>query len=76
MGLLKVSRVVFLVWVFLLLCFKAHSDGSEVSVKFLKTPRAFSNRNSATFAFEGLVGGNGGTCSNCSFSCKVYYINS
>ncbi|KAF3436998.1 hypothetical protein FNV43_RR19751 [Rhamnella rubrinervis] len=71
MGLLKISRVVFLIWVFSLLCFKAHSDGSDVSVKFLKTPRAFSNRNSATFAFEGLVGGNGSTCSNCSFSCKL-----
>ncbi|KAK4844049.1 hypothetical protein QYF36_015788 [Acer negundo] len=49
--------------------FKVHGD-SEVSVKFLKSPHSFSRLNSATFLFEVSVGGNG-TCTDCSFSCKL-----
>ncbi|KAK0586077.1 hypothetical protein LWI29_000579 [Acer saccharum] len=49
--------------------FKVHGD-SEISVKFLKSPQSFSRLNSATFLFEVLVGGNG-TCTDCSFSCKL-----
>lgn len=71
MGLLKSSWTILLLLLFLVLCLKAESDGSEVSVKFLKAPHAFSHLSSATFAFEALVGGNMSTCTNCSFSCKV-----
>ncbi|KAL6281096.1 hypothetical protein ACE6H2_017977 [Prunus campanulata] len=71
MGLLNTSWGVLLLWVFPLLLLKAHSDASEVSVKFLKAPHAFSHLNSATFAFEALVDGNAASCSNCSFSCKL-----
>ncbi|XP_048329065.2 uncharacterized protein LOC125422293 isoform X1 [Ziziphus jujuba] len=66
MGLLRISRVlVFLFWVFSLFCLKANCDSSGISLKFLKTPHAFSKRNSATFAFQVL------NCSNCSFTCKL-----
>ncbi|KAK9926859.1 hypothetical protein M0R45_024068 [Rubus argutus] len=71
MGLIKISWVILLLLVFRVLCLKAESDGSEVSVKFLKAPHAFSHLSSATFAFEVLVGGNVSTCTNCSFSCKL-----
>ncbi|CAL9031034.1 unnamed protein product [Prunus brigantina] len=71
MGLLNTSWAVLLLWVFPLLLLKAHSDGSEVSVKFLKAPHAFSHLNSATFAFEALIDGNAASCTNCSFSCKL-----
>ncbi|XP_062025753.1 uncharacterized protein LOC133742079 isoform X1 [Rosa rugosa] len=71
MALLRVSWAVLFLWVFSVLCLKAESDSSEVSFKFLKAPHAFSHLNSATFAFEALVGGNASTCTNCSFSCKL-----
>ncbi|KAK9278936.1 hypothetical protein L1049_028518 [Liquidambar formosana] len=71
MGLLKFSWVILFCWVFLLLRLKALSDGSEVTVNFLKAPLAFSHLNSATFVFEVLVGGNGDTCSNCRITCKL-----
>ncbi|XP_021615967.1 uncharacterized protein LOC110617477 isoform X3 [Manihot esculenta] len=71
MGLLKLSWLVFLCWVFSLLCFRALCGDSEVSVKFLKAPHAFSHLNTATFAFKVLVGGNENSCTNCSISCKL-----
>ncbi|PON72223.1 Guanine nucleotide-binding protein, beta subunit [Parasponia andersonii] len=46
-------------------------NGSEVSVKFLKAPHAFSHLNSATFVFEVFQCGNGSICGNCSYTCRV-----
>uniref|UniRef100_A0A5B7CA54 Bacterial Ig-like domain-containing protein n=1 Tax=Davidia involucrata TaxID=16924 RepID=A0A5B7CA54_DAVIN len=71
MGLNKSSWLILQCWVFVVLCLKAHCDSSEVTVKFLETPRAFSNLNSAAFAFEALVGANGDTCTNCTTNCKL-----
>nr|POE64132.1 hypothetical protein CFP56_08503 [Quercus suber] len=70
MGLLKLPLVVLLCSVFSLLSFIAPCDASELTVKFLKTPRAFSNLNSTTFVFEVLVGGSG-ACTNCNITCKL-----
>jgi hypothetical protein len=70
MGLLKLPLVVLLFWVFSLLSFLALCDDSEVTVKFLKAPHAFSHLNSATFVFKVLVGGND-VCTNCNITCKV-----
>ena len=70
MGLLKLPLVVLLCSVFSLLSFVALCDASELTVKFLKTPHAFSNLNSTTFVFEVLVGGSG-ACTNCNITCKV-----
>ncbi|KAK9995724.1 hypothetical protein SO802_020410 [Lithocarpus litseifolius] len=70
MGLLKLSLVVLLCSVFSLLSFVALCDASELTVKFLKTPQAFSNLSSTTFVFEVLVGGNG-ACTNCNITCKL-----
>ncbi|PSR95878.1 Pre-neck appendage protein [Actinidia chinensis var. chinensis] len=58
-------------WAFVGVFLKAQCDTSEVSVKFLKTPHAFSNLNSATFAFEVLVGPNGDNCTNCITNCML-----
>ncbi|XP_050376974.1 uncharacterized protein LOC126794334 [Argentina anserina] len=71
MGLLSVPWAALLLWVYSVLCLEAQCDSLEVSLKFLKAPHAFSHLNSATFAFEALLGGNATTCSNCSFSCKL-----
>lgn len=73
MILKKFSCVVFHYWVLSLLFFIVHGDGSEVSVKFLKTPNLFSCLKSATFLFEVLAGENV-TCTDCSISCKVCKI--
>ncbi|KAJ4712365.1 Guanine nucleotide-binding protein, beta subunit [Melia azedarach] len=70
MILKKFSCVVFHYWVLSLLFFIVHGDGSEVSVKFLKTPNLFSCLKSATFLFEVLAGENV-TCTDCSISCKL-----
>ncbi|KAK4568694.1 hypothetical protein RGQ29_004196 [Quercus rubra] len=70
MGLLKLPLVVLLCSVFSLLSFIALCDASELTVKFLKTPHAFSNLNSTTFVFEVLVGGSG-ACTNCNITCKL-----
>ncbi|KAK9995729.1 hypothetical protein SO802_020415 [Lithocarpus litseifolius] len=70
MGLLKLPLVALLCSVFSLLSFIALCDASELTVKFLKTPQAFSNLNSTTFVFEVLVGGNG-ACTNCNITCKL-----
>ncbi|KAL5813853.1 hypothetical protein ACOSQ4_024494 [Xanthoceras sorbifolium] len=70
MSLKKFSWVDMHCLVLLLLFFFKVHGGSEVSVKFLKAPHSFSRLNSATFLFEVLVGGNG-TCTDCSFSCKL-----
>ncbi|XP_057988518.1 uncharacterized protein LOC110668129 isoform X2 [Hevea brasiliensis] len=71
MVLLKLSRLVSLCWVFSLLGFRALCVDSEVSVKFLKAPHAFSHLKTATFVFQVLVGGNENSCTNCSISCKL-----
>nr|POE83275.1 hypothetical protein CFP56_63664 [Quercus suber] len=70
MGLLKLPLVVLLCSVFSLLSFIAPCDASELTVKFLKTPHAFSNLNSTTFVFEVLVGGSG-AYTNCNITCKL-----
>uniref|UniRef100_A0A7N2MNV3 Bacterial Ig-like domain-containing protein n=1 Tax=Quercus lobata TaxID=97700 RepID=A0A7N2MNV3_QUELO len=70
MGLLKLPLVVLLCSVFSLLSFIALCDASELTVKFLETPAAFSNLNSTKFVFEVLVGGSG-ACTNCNVTCKL-----
>ncbi|KAL4634075.1 hypothetical protein ACB092_04G171100 [Castanea dentata] len=70
MGLLKFPLVVLLCSVFSLLGFIVLCDDSELTVKFLKTPHAFSKLKSTIFVFEVLVGG-GGTCTNCNITCKL-----
>ncbi|XP_030938465.1 uncharacterized protein LOC115963563 isoform X1 [Quercus lobata] len=70
MGLLKLPLLVLLFSVFSLLRFIALCDDSEIIVKFLKTPLAFSNLNSTIFVFEVLVGGSG-ACTNCNITCKL-----
>ena len=70
MGLLKLPLLVLLCWVFSLLSLIALCDDSELTVKFSKTPHAFSNLNSTVFVFEVHVGGNG-ACTNCNITCKV-----
>ncbi|KAF3973348.1 hypothetical protein CMV_003221 [Castanea mollissima] len=70
MGLLKLPLLVLLFSVFSLLSFIALCDHSELTVKFLKTPLAFSNLNSAIFVFEVLAGGSG-ACTNCNITCKL-----
>lgn len=70
----KISSFLLLpCWVFLVLSLGVRSDGSEVALKLLETPHAFSNRNSATFSFQVLVGGNGSICTDCSTNCKVSF---
>lgn len=71
MGLCIFSWLVLVTWVTSVLCLKAYGDGSQVSVKFVKAPLAFSSVSSASFAIEVLVGGNGDVCRNCSVKCKV-----
>ena len=69
-GLFKLPLVVLLFSVFSRLSFIALCDDSELTVKFLKTPHAFSILNSTVFGFEVHVGGNG-ACTNCNITCKV-----
>ncbi|GMQ10053.1 hypothetical protein CsSME_00053206 [Camellia sinensis var. sinensis] len=74
MGFGKAAWLVLHCWVFVVLCMKVHCDtSSEVSVKFLKTPHAFSNLNSATFGFQVLLGPNGhnNICTNCNTNCTL-----
>ncbi|KAI8529051.1 hypothetical protein RHMOL_Rhmol12G0195700 [Rhododendron molle] len=71
MGTSKPSWLVLLCWVFVGLCLNAHSESSEVSIKFLKAPHAFSNLNSAAFAFKVLEGSNGDSCTNCTTNCTL-----
>ncbi|XP_030938237.1 uncharacterized protein LOC115963393 isoform X2 [Quercus lobata] len=70
MDLHKLPLVVLLFSVFSLLSFIALCDDSELTVKFSKTPHAFSNLNSTVFVFEVHVGGNG-ACTNCNITCKL-----
>ncbi|KAK7826142.1 hypothetical protein CFP56_032440 [Quercus suber] len=70
MGLLKLPLLVLLFSVFSLLSFTALCDDTELTVKFLKTPHAFSNLNSTVFVFEVLVGGSS-ACTNCNITCKL-----
>ncbi|MCE3214867.1 hypothetical protein HAX54_000154 [Datura stramonium] len=65
------GRQIFLLLILHFWVFGVHCDGSEVSLKLLSTPRAFSNRNFAKFAFQVLVGGNGDICADCSTYCKL-----
>ncbi|OIV98204.1 hypothetical protein TanjilG_28717 [Lupinus angustifolius] len=71
MGQLRLLRLCVLCCVFLVLCSFNKCAGSDVYVKFLKAPHAFSHLNSANFAFAVLDSGNGVPCSNCSLSCKL-----
>ncbi|GAV58350.1 hypothetical protein CFOL_v3_01884 [Cephalotus follicularis] len=70
MGLNKLSWMVLRFLVVTVLSFEVFCINSDVAVKFLKAPRAFSRLNSATFVFQVFVGGNG-TCKDCSISCKL-----
>ncbi|XP_030939503.1 uncharacterized protein LOC115964305 [Quercus lobata] len=70
MGFLKLPLLVLLFSVFSLLSFLALCDDSELTVKFLKTPHAFSNLNSTVFVFEVLLGGSC-ACTNCNITCKL-----
>lgn len=78
MGLEKPLLLVLLFWAFsAYLLVTVECDASEVvTVKFLKAPRAFSSRNSATFSFEVFVGDNGNQCRYCSISCKLDDLSS
>ncbi|CAL5361987.1 unnamed protein product [Camellia sinensis] len=79
MGFGKAAWLVLHCWVFVVLCMKVHCDtSSEVSVKFLKTPHAFSNLNSATFGFQVLLGPNGhnNICTNCNTNCTSWMVES
>lgn len=68
----SLSCLLLYAWVFVGFCLKAHcDDGSEITLKFLKTPRAITNLNSAKFAFQILVGGKENTCTNCTTNCKL-----
>ncbi|KAK6924828.1 Bacterial Ig-like domain 12 [Dillenia turbinata] len=69
MGFNKFS--VLVVWVFWVLLFMNFEVHSEVSVKFLEFPNAFSNSSSATFVFDVLNYTNEGACVNCSITCKL-----
>ncbi|KAK2442902.1 hypothetical protein P8452_21317 [Trifolium repens] len=72
MGVLRVLRLCILCWVLSTLCSITKCGGSDVTVKFLKAPHAFSHLNSSTFAFKVLnSGSNRSSCSNCSLSCKL-----
>ncbi|XP_027368449.1 uncharacterized protein LOC113874415 isoform X2 [Abrus precatorius] len=68
-----VLRLFLLFWVLSTLCstIKCGGSDSDVYVKFLKAPHAFSHLNSATFAFEILNSSRGNPCSNCSLTCKL-----
>ncbi|XP_065637875.1 uncharacterized protein LOC111993195 [Quercus suber] len=70
MGLLKLPLVVLFFSVFSLLGFIVLCDDSELTVKFLETPHAFSKLKSTIFVFEVLVGGSG-TCTNCNITCNL-----
>lgn len=71
MGLLKVAVLVCLCWVFSLLCFGTRCHGSELTVKFLEAPNAFSRLKSATFVFKILVNGHSYNCKDCNISCSL-----
>ncbi|XP_059644189.1 uncharacterized protein LOC132285964 isoform X2 [Cornus florida] len=72
MGLNQSSWLLILhCWVFVVLCLRVHCANSEVSVKFLDNPPAFSSSNAATFAFQVLVAANGETCTDCNTNCKL-----
>ncbi|KAF9624515.1 hypothetical protein IFM89_011628 [Coptis chinensis] len=69
MGLNRFSRVLLLLGVLIFFSFKAYCDGSDVSVRFLKTPLEISRLSTATFEFEVFESGN--ICGNCSLTCKL-----
>ncbi|KAF4362713.1 hypothetical protein G4B88_018331 [Cannabis sativa] len=71
MGLLKNSHLVLVFCAFSLLCFEERCNGSEVPVKFLKAPHAFSHLNSATFVFEVFLVGNVSICRDCTYTCRL-----
>ncbi|KAJ8553902.1 hypothetical protein K7X08_024580 [Anisodus acutangulus] len=63
------ERILWLILHFLV--FFVQCDGSEVTLKLLSTPRAFSNRNFAKFAFQVLVSGNESICADHFTYCKL-----
>ncbi|KAM7465314.1 hypothetical protein LguiB_012876 [Lonicera macranthoides] len=65
------NRLILLCLVFIGLCTNAYCVGSEISIKFLKTPKQISNLSSAAFSFQLLLGGNRNTCTNCSTYCRL-----
>ncbi|TMX04693.1 hypothetical protein EJD97_005775 [Solanum chilense] len=72
MGREKLSLWLILCFcVFVVLSFGVGCDGSEVTLKLLTTPREFTNRNFANFAFQVLAGGSCDICADCSTSCKL-----
>ncbi|KFK34118.1 hypothetical protein AALP_AA5G103800 [Arabis alpina] len=69
MGLLRSAWL--LLFFFVVFWFRFHHCyGSELSVKFLKSPPPTSRFNSAKFSFQAFEDGNK-TCSSCKFHCKL-----
>lgn len=71
MGLLRPPFLSVLCCLLPLLCSITKCGASDVYVKFLKVPHAFSHSKSATFAFRVLNSSSRGHCSNCTLICKV-----
>lgn len=71
MGLLRQPFLSVLCCLLPFLCSITKCGGSDVHVKFLKFPHAFSHSKSATFAFQVLNTSSGATCSKCTLRCKV-----
>ncbi|CAJ1975118.1 unnamed protein product [Sphenostylis stenocarpa] len=72
MGLLRVVPFLsVLCWLLPLLCSITKCGGSDVYVKFLKAPHAFSHFKSATFSFQVLNTSSESPCSNCILICKL-----
>lgn len=65
----KSSWLILLFWALLFLSRGTYGDSSGISLKFLRTPSAISNRKSAVFVFEIIV--NGDKCPSCSTICKL-----
>ncbi|KOM40435.1 hypothetical protein LR48_Vigan04g063300 [Vigna angularis] len=71
MGLLRLPFLSVLCFLLPLLCSITKCGASDVYVKFLKVPHAFSHSKSATFAFQVLNSSSRGHCSNCTLICKL-----
>ncbi|WVZ21431.1 hypothetical protein V8G54_008753 [Vigna mungo] len=71
MGLLRLPFLSVLCCLLPLLSSITKCGASDVYVKFLKVPHAFSHSTSATFAFQVLNPSSRGHCSNCTLICKL-----
>ncbi|KAI3765845.1 hypothetical protein L2E82_15891 [Cichorium intybus] len=70
-ALLKFTRNSWTICIFIvgLLSMECDCDGSQISVKLLKTPQPISNLDSPTFTFQ--VGNVNSSCTSCTSSCKL-----